>query len=179
MRHTNRQRLEDAITLVVENSPRTLTRTGLVKLLYFIDLRSWEQWRQPLTGLNWTWHYYGPFSEEIAEVMGDMEASGELTIAAHQSYFGTPEYQIELGDEAALYPALSPDEEQLLKQVVSEFGQYPASTLARLSYQTDPMETVERRGDRLDFEKYASGSPSILPFVPDPHADPSSKMASS
>ena len=51
--------LEDAITFLV-SSRQDLTRTALLKLLYFADLRAYETRGRPITALNWIWHFYGP-----------------------------------------------------------------------------------------------------------------------
>jgi hypothetical protein len=39
-----------------QQGPSKLTRTSLVKLLYFVNLRNWERSGEPLTNVKWRWH---------------------------------------------------------------------------------------------------------------------------
>jgi hypothetical protein len=57
MTERDEQRLEDAITFLISRAPKALTRTALLTLLYFADLRSYELRRRPVTALNWLWHF--------------------------------------------------------------------------------------------------------------------------
>jgi uncharacterized phage-associated protein len=168
--------LEDAITLIVARSPRVVTRTSLVKLLYFVDLRGWERRGRSLTELPWRWHYYGPYADAVAEVVGDLEAADELIVEPNTSYFGTAEYRILSGKNAALYPVLTVDDEHLISDVLEQFGRFSASTLGKLSYQTAPMEQVDNRGDLLDFSMYSGRELKPAAYQPDVSAEPSPKM---
>src|SRR5580658_2922166 len=132
---TDRRRLEDVVTLVLKAKPGT-SRTALVKLLYFIDLRSWEVHARPLTSVEWIWHWFGPFAEEIGDAVGDMEVAGELDIRVHTNFFGHPEFRIQLAGGAGLYGELDDAEESLIQEVVDEMGAFSPSVLSRLSYQT-------------------------------------------
>src|SRR5947209_16008599 len=119
--------LEDTITILAAGLPRRLTRTGLVKLLYLIDLRSWERRGRPLTELRWIWHNYGPYSPEITEAVGDLEGNNELRVEATLNGYGSTVYRIHSGPKASLYGVLSDEDERLIQDVVKEFGTHSPS----------------------------------------------------
>jgi uncharacterized phage-associated protein len=173
-----RRRIEDAITVLVAGSPAGLTRTSLVKLLYFVDLRGWERLGRPVTALRWTWHHYGPYADEIFDVVGELEVADEVTVSMSANYFGSPEYRIASGRAAGLYRALSGDDEAIIADVLRQFGSLSPSMLTRYSYQTPPIIEAQQRGEELEFSMYASVD-KPPDFVPDPSAAASPKMDSS
>ena len=134
--------LEDTITLLAASLPRKLTRTGLVKLLYLVDLRSWERRCRPLTYLGWIWHNYGPYASEITEAVGDLEGNNELQVEAVRNAYGSIVYRIHSGEKASLCGILSDEDKRLIDDVVKEFGTYTPSMLTMLTYQTAPIETA-------------------------------------
>jgi hypothetical protein len=51
-------RLEDSIALVASQAAHqgaVLTKTKLVKLLYFLDLEAWSDLGRTVTGVEWSW----------------------------------------------------------------------------------------------------------------------------
>ena len=113
----DQRRLEDAITLFVSHRPKGLSRTALVKLLYFLDLRSWERYHRPVTGLSWYWHYFGPYADEITDTVSELEIHGELVVDVHPTGFGSTEYRIHLGEHPGLYGVLTDEERHTVKDV--------------------------------------------------------------
>lgn len=171
-----REILEDAITLLAAKLPRKLTRTGLVKLLYLVDLRSWERRGRPLTQLRWIWHNYGPYAAEITEAVADLEGNNELHVEAVRNAYGSIVYRIHSGPKASLYGVLSDEDKQLIADVVTEFGTYTPSTLTMLTYQTVPIDNARMRFAPLDFSMYALDDTRPAPFIPDVSKPPSPKM---
>jgi uncharacterized phage-associated protein len=152
---TDRRRLEDTVTYLLQTARRPLTRTALVKLLYFADLRSYERRGRPITGLGWIWHNFGPFSSEIYEVLGDLELADEVSVEVRRNYYGSPEYRIHPGPAAGYYQVLEESEQAILDDVIREFSEIQAQRLAELSYYTAPMQDEKlHRGAALDFAAY-------------------------
>lgn len=50
-----------------------VNRTKLAKLLYLADLRAVEQGLPPGTSVEWRWRHYGPYSDILLRVEGDLE----------------------------------------------------------------------------------------------------------
>lgn len=176
MNELDEQRLEDAITFLVSRTPKVLTRTALLKLLYFADLRSYEEHGRPITALNWIWHFYGPFAPAVYDALNAMNANDELQVDVRVTPYGNPEYRLTPGSSHGYYQVLKATEQALLQDVLKEFGRYPAMKLRDLSYQTLPMTQVAERGDELDFAPYRSASRAAR-FVPDTTAKPSPRIA--
>jgi uncharacterized phage-associated protein len=165
---TDHRRLEDTITYLLQTTRRPLTRTALVKLLYFADLRSYERRGKPITGLGWIWHKFGPFSSEIYEVLGDLESADEVSIEVRPNYYGSPEYRIHPGPAAGYYQVLEESEQDILNDVVAEFSQIQAQRLAELSYYTAPMQDHRlHRGATLNFSAYQKQITRPVPYVLD------------
>jgi uncharacterized phage-associated protein len=171
------QRLEDAITYLIATATQALSRTQLVKLLYFADLRSYELRQEPITGVNWRWHHFGPFAREIYAAVQTLDMRDELRVDVTHNYFGHVEYRLMLGTQAGYFGALRDDDRGLIESVLREFESIPPSRLAELSYYTLPMERVAQRGDELDFSPYRQAE-LPPPFRPDPKAPPPPKMTS-
>jgi uncharacterized phage-associated protein len=172
------RRLEDAIAFLISRAPKPLTRTALIKLLYFADLRSYERYQRPITGLNWVWHLYGPFATAVYDAVNLMNANDELKVDVRVTPYGNPEYRLTVGPAAGFYQVLDKQEQSLLEDVLKEFGIFGAIKLRDLSYQTEPMQRVGARGEALDFASYRSAAPPAR-FIPDTSAKPSPRIAAS
>jgi uncharacterized phage-associated protein len=176
----DRERLEDAITFLVAHAKSPLTRTALVKLLYFADLRSFERRGRSITGLPWIWHHFGPFSSEIYETLGSLESREEVTVDVRQTFYGNPEYRIHPGSAAGYYDVLGEVEEGILDEVAAEFGRIPPQRLAELSYYTAPMlDGKLHRGARLDFSSYSKPTQRPPAYKLDLSVEPPARMNSS
>lgn len=155
--------LEDAITLVAGQADAQgvrLTRTKLVKLLYFVDLAAWKRFGRTVTGVEWVWHHYGPYSGVIISACERMSESGEITERVTNNYYGSPQYDIE-SREAAYYERPSRDVVALVRSVVSELGSFAPAKIGDMSYDTEPMKRhVERGGARGDVIEFPAAEPS-------------------
>lgn len=175
MTELDEHRLEDAIAFLVHRAPKPLTRTALIKLLYFADLRSYELRHRPITVLHWVWHLYGPFASAVYDVANLMNANDELKVDVRMTPYGNPEYRLSEGPALGFYQVLDEEEQSILDSVLKEFGDFGPIKLRDLSYQTEPMQRVGARGDALDFTPYR-GTSSPARYVPDTSAHPSSRI---
>ncbi len=172
------ERLEDIVTFVLQLAAQPLSRTALMKLLYFIDLRSYERSGQGITGLDWMWHRFGPFSKSVYDVLDWMESHREVQIDVVRTYYGSPEYRIELDDLWGYYRPIEQREATIIRHTVQEFSHFGAQRLAELSYYTLPMQQVKERGDRLDFTAYCDSKDAPPAYVLDPRVPAPAKMRS-
>jgi hypothetical protein len=165
---TDYRRAEDTITYLLEKTRRPLTRTALVKLLYFADLRSYERRGKAITGLRWIWHNFGPFSSEVYDVLGSLEFADEATTEVRRNNYGSLEYRIHLGPAAGYNQVLEKPEQDIIDEVVGEFSKINAQRLAELSYYTAPMQNPQiHRGAPLDFHAYELALTRPAPYVLD------------
>lgn len=143
-----RRRLEDIITYLLHCAEKPLTRTSLMKLLYFIDLRAIATLGKPITPLNWVWYTYGPFDAEVYRVVDSLDVNDEVEVTDGQNYFGHPEYHISPGPKAGYYRVLDDDELALIREVTSEMGNLSPQVLKEKSYQTPPMKHAQDNQSR-------------------------------
>jgi hypothetical protein len=153
----DRRALEDAIALIAATCSRAgveLTRTKLVKLLYFVDLRSWERSGRVLTGVEWMWHHYGPYSAEIVSTCDRMHSNDEIKVQTKSNYYGSPTYCITSTTEA-YFEQPSVGVVQLVREIVNELGSKPPAKIGDLSYETAPLRSLiqagGKRGDVIEF----------------------------
>jgi len=162
----DRAAIEDAIaTLSSQMAIRgyRLNRTKLVKLLYFIDLAAWEEMGRLVTGVNWTWDHYGPFSGAILEACNDMADTGELNVRVEGIGPDSREFHIR-SEDVRYFKRPSEEVVRLIRSVVRDYGALSATRLKELSYQTAPMKRVieeGRRGDELQFVRRPVSSSDV------------------
>jgi uncharacterized phage-associated protein len=148
--------IEDAIAALASQMAShgySLNRTKLVKLLYFIDLEAWQEIGQRVTGVNWIWDNYGPFSVAILEACDRMSETGELDVRMEKTGPASRAFDIR-SDKVMYFKRPSEEVMRLIRNVVREYGQKSATRLKELSYQTPPMKRVieeGQRGDELQF----------------------------
>lgn len=149
--------LEDAITSVavaIKKEHQTLTRTKLVKLLYFLDLEAWQALGRKITDVEWVWHRYGPYSEQIVATYRSMTEEGELTEITTLSGLGGVQYKIEVAD-FGYYEQPPTEILELVRSVVTRLGGLSTSTLGQRSYDTAPMKSLRAdggvQGDVIEF----------------------------
>lgn len=150
--------IEDALSLVVEVAKReevTLTKTRLVKLMYFLDLRSWEESGRVVTGVEWIWHHYGPYSWTLEECVDRMARNDELTVTARAMPAGYREFRISGSRRLGYYADPDPSAERLVRTLVREFKTFSAKRIGDASYETEPMRQLissgGSRGDVIEF----------------------------
>jgi uncharacterized protein YwgA len=52
------------------------TKTKLLKLLYLLDIEAFRKRQTTLTGFNWIFYKYGPWTTEYDETLEQLEKSG-------------------------------------------------------------------------------------------------------
>ncbi len=153
-----RATLEDAITAVAAQAKAQgvkLSRTKLVKLLYFIDLAAWRTFGRTVTGVEWIWHKFGPYSSSVIDAVERMSSEDELQVIQTNNYYGSVEYRIE-SVRPAYYEPASADLVGLIRGVLHQYGHMSPTEIGDASYETEPMRQLirseGRRGQRIEFD---------------------------
>ena len=125
-------------------------KTKLIKLLYLSDVEYYKLSGQTITGLNWFFHYYGPYAFEIDEALKqlDLEIPQEdtKTASGHKAKVFRPSR-----DLSSDFEETSGLEKSVVDRVTETWGLEELNTLLNHVYfHTEPMENVQR-GDVLDF----------------------------
>ncbi|WP_237525498.1 SocA family protein [Streptomyces sp. SID4985] len=124
-----------------------VNRTKLAKLLYLADLQAVQQGCAPGSGVEWRWRHFGPYSDVLRAIEGDLELAGVVRVSETTNYFGSPEVRLVLVTET---PQVEIDEKfaEIVERIVSEKGQLSATQLKDLTYQTPPMVEAQKLGRR-------------------------------
>lgn len=122
-----------------------ITRTKLVKLLYFADLEAVESGGTPFTGATWRWDNYGPYdhalrrAEETAITM-DVVFREDVHVAEYTAH------RLSLTED--IEDPLPKHSMAIVRSVVDRLGDQSPTALKNLSYATPPMVEATAAGDR-------------------------------
>ena len=130
-----------------------VTKTKLFKYLYLIDVECYRRIGSSLTGFQWIFHHYGPWSQQCEEFYRELRDGGEIFIRSGsrpdlETEFVTssnPEELEDVIDNVGL--------ELEVRRIVDRWADQPLKELLNYVYfHTEPMEDAER-GKPLDFSK--------------------------
>ena len=129
----------------------TLNKTALVKLVYLVDVEYWRRYGKSVTGLEWRFHHYGPYSTEL-----DREIDDNPLFQVHGSrrtgygFSSSPAW----GEiQAAFNTNYEPVVKSIADGVARQWGLETLDTILEYVYfETEPMQDAER-GETLDFSK--------------------------
>ena len=128
-------------------------KTKLVKLIYLVDVENYRARRETLTGLEWVFYHYGPYSfgidAALDELAFDMPQESATTAGGHAATIFKPVRGVKsrLGEHVPI-PQL-----RLVNRVISEWGETELNPLLNHVYfYTEPMKDATR-GETLDFSK--------------------------
>lgn len=143
-------RLDDALFFLVHQAPGSLGITQVMKLLFLADVEHVRLYGEPMTGIDWTWHNYGPFSPAVYHAVEALDEQGRL----HAELVIDGRHSVRSGasPEAAAEPVLPPQAERALTRVLHRYGSLPLAALKRAAYETETMRQ-SAPGHRLDLSR--------------------------
>lgn len=128
-------------------------KTKLVKLIYLADVEYYRARRKTLTGAEWIFYHYGPYSFEIddalAELAFDIPQESVQTAGGRAAIvFKTAGHiKSRLGEHVQI------SELRLVNRVIGDWGETELNPLLNHVYfYTEPMKDAAR-GETLDFSK--------------------------
>ncbi|MFO7966525.1 MAG: Panacea domain-containing protein [Archaeoglobaceae archaeon] len=128
-------KLGDVIYYLADKLGRIESRTKLVKLLFLIDTESKKEINKTLTGINYIYHFYGPYSEDI--IHKAIEMDGEEVREVYNPILERYEYH--KGEKER---DLSFDEKELeiLENVLEKYGTKSTQEIKNIVYSTDEVK---------------------------------------
>lgn len=139
------EQLRDVVTHLLRLAgPNGVSRTVLVKLVYFSELQSWRDRGQPLTGVSFYRFHYGAWAPDVREVA---ESLPWVEHKWYQRSYLSKEYRLGDGAPITNFPQPTLD---LLQRVFDTYGKMTASYVGQLSKQTEPMLATAESGETLD-----------------------------
>lgn len=140
-----------------------LTKTQVVKLLYLAEVEFYREQGERLTDLDWLFYHYGPYALEIDTLLNEKkfevekkETKSEREVQLYKIAEPVAKYSTHVDAKVSL----------MIKRIVGEWGNKPLEELLDFVYfETEPMQAVERRGDRLDFSTISREPiPPVIPL---------------
>jgi hypothetical protein len=146
----------------IEDRGGFATKTKLLKLLYLADIESFRDSHNTLTGFDWIYHLYGPWSREFDDVLSQLASESAVSLTA-----GTrPDLDtifVAATEKQDLTKLRCPISTWLaIRHSVSVWASEPTSHLLNYVYfYTEPMEQA-KKGQKIDFSSVKPRSESVL-----------------
>lgn len=128
-------------------------RTRLQKLAYLADLESRKLLGKPVSEFQYIWHDHGPFDSALYDAIQELDEKGYATQSEIDYGDGYVEKRVRDTGKPALLE-FSPAQIEILSYIVKRYTKTPLKQLLDdVVYETEPMEKVQRRGDRLPMDE--------------------------
>jgi hypothetical protein len=138
------------ILLEAKEKNLSLGKTQLIKLLYLVEVEHYRETGERLTSLQWVFHLYGPYAYELEDILDEREfEKEEFKTASERDFIG-----FRIAEPGRSYQAFVNAKVSLtVKKVIGTWGNRSLSELLDYVYfQTEPMQRVKERGEKLDFQ---------------------------
>jgi len=127
--------------------------TAHLKLAYLADLCAREYLGRPITGFSYRWHNHGPFDSAFYSAREELVTQG--LAQEHTTTYPGVDYT---GRTLVNLPGrvksdLTAGERMVLEYVNTHYGDLPLDGLLKIVYETEPMQMVEKRGQRLPMDE--------------------------
>jgi len=121
----------------------------LINLLFLCDFNHYELHEEQLTGLLYSRKAFGPFPENIMEILNEMEKNGMLQ-KFKGSYNGTPLIKYLPRVQANLVK-LSAAEKEVIDRVLEQFSHWPVNALNGYTREEIPLKAT-KLGEAISYE---------------------------
>lgn len=140
---------------LVQSKGWVVGKAQLIKLLYLIEVEYFRETRYRLTNLDWLFYYYGPYAFETERILEELEFQQEIfKTKEHKDFI---KYQVAEGKHKYDFN-IDPKVSQITKLIVTKWGRKNLSELLDYVYfETEPMQNVKTRGEKLDFSSIGEG----------------------
>lgn len=130
-------------------------KTLLMKLLYLLDVEFYRQFSKTVTGIQWVFYHYGPYSAQLDRLLNklpDVEEKNFTSSSGRKGYTYSSESNIDTNEEEFIkifgYPARNTLHRVLDKWAFEELW----AVLDHVYFYTEPMQGAQR-GQTLEFSK--------------------------
>ena len=128
-------------------------KTKLVKLIYLVDVENYRARRETLTGLEWVFYHYGPYSFGIDDALADLSFDIPQESATTAGGRAAIVFKPGEGVKSRLGEHVGTSQLRLVNRVIGEWGETELNPLLNHVYfYTEPMKDAAR-GETLDFSK--------------------------
>jgi hypothetical protein len=139
------------IATFIRSKESAATKTKLLKLLYLLDIESFRETQKTLTGFDWVFYKYGPWTAQYDEVLDQLSQEGKIQLNSSnkgdlEATFIDPTSAVDLSKAFPIYT-----DELKARRILEVWADRPVGELLDYVYfHTAPMKNAERKS-RLDF----------------------------
>ena len=144
------ENLKECLIFFIYKHSKRISRTKLFKLVYLSDVLSYAKRGRTITGVDYVYYDYGPWSplfyDALRSIKNIAEERVSLTSRGDPSYIyraAAPRYRVE---------HLSTEDLEILKQIDAEWGNRSLRAVLDAAYSSPPFVDA-KYGDILDFGK--------------------------
>ena len=140
--------IDNVVRYLVRHYPESseLNKTKLTKLVYLIDWKYAQKYRDQVTNIKWKFDHYGPYVSDVIEAV---IADKDLSINETYSVFGTAKYIINSNIDKDLldYGSLTSQQISIIDEVILETKSLYWNDFIDHVYSTYPIVHSERYSD--------------------------------
>jgi uncharacterized phage-associated protein len=148
----NVNKLKESILLIIKKSKekfdKKLGRAEIMKLLYIVELAYFKKYNKTITGTTFKYYHYGPFSQDVLDMLDTLEKEGILEDEFFQDPFSGYEKHNYIIKNEHKIKYLNKDEKKFIDKVIEKFGEMTLRELLTFVYNIEPMKTA-KKGDIL------------------------------
>lgn len=146
------EKLKECLVFFVFRHSGRIQRTKLIKLVYLADVLSYKRRGTTITGVDYIYYDYGPWSQVFYDAL---ESTPEIAEKLGLTPFGDVQYTYR-GTVSKYQPkCLGTDERELLEEIDAEWGNRPLKAILEKVYSSPPF-AESSFGEVIDFSKATS-----------------------
>ena len=149
------------IATFIRDKEGAATKTKLLKLLYLLDIESFREKHETLTGFDWIFYKYGPWTPKYDEILLQLADAGKIRL----SESGRGDFEttfINVTNPVPLSKVFPKATDELkARRILEAWAERPTGELLDYVYfHTVPMRDAQR-GRPLDFEAILREEPPV------------------
>jgi hypothetical protein len=155
----SRNQLEDLVLGVlnlVRSEGGFATKTKLLKILYLSDIEAYRDTRSTLTGFDWIFHLYGPWTPEFDELLDGMTSKGLIEVQPGNRRDLDTQFIVALGGGSLDKLSIPVLTWASIGRLARFWANEPTGEILNYVYfHTEPMRDA-KGGERIDFSTVAA-----------------------
>lgn len=131
------ERISEILSFILHlmKNGEVFSKTKLVKLLYLLDVVKSRRGIPKFSGVEYSSHYYGPFSDDIEESISLLTSLGHIKMDERTSLSGDPYYHIKL-KQLPIFGCLTDREKLDIKEIISPLINRDLNEILEITYHT-------------------------------------------
>lgn len=150
--------LAKMLIFFVHKFPRKLTRTELVKVIYYFEYLYYQLYKKSFCNISFKRDFKGPFTWDIPETVNSLD--NVIACDAFRTYYGNVGYMHYITDEniaSEVIETLPYEAYEIGQFVIEEFKDLNLDQILKVVYDTPPMEKIINEEKERGYPLYERG----------------------